>query len=41
MDAKLMTGKFFFERMMPETGAHLARINTGADTMMAMPADMF
>ena len=41
MDAKLMTGKFFFERMMPETGAHLARISTGADTMMAMAADMF
>ena len=41
MDAKLMTGKFFFERMMPETGAHLARISTGADTMMAMTADMF
>ena len=41
MDAKLLTGKFFFERMMPETAANLARISTGADTMMAMPADMF
>ena len=41
MDAKLLTGKFFMERMMPETGAHLARIATGADTMMAMPAEMF
>ena len=41
MDAKLLTGKFFMERMMPETGAHLARISTGSDTIMAMPADMF
>ena len=41
LDAKLLTGKFFSERMMPETSAHLARISTGAATMMAMPADMF
>ena len=41
MDAKLLTGKFFMERMMPETAAHLARISTGAETMMAMPAEMF
>ncbi len=41
MDAKLIAGKFFMERMMPETGAHLARISTGADTMMSMPADAF
>ena len=41
MDAKLLTGRFFMERMMPETGAHLARIASGADTMMAMPAEMF
>ena len=41
MDAKLLTGKFFMERMMPETMAHLARIETGADTMMAMPAEAF
>ena len=41
MDAKLLTGKFFMERMMPETSAHLARISAGAETMMAMPADSF
>ena len=41
MDAKLLTGRFFMERMMPETAAHLARISTGAETMMAMPAEMF
>ncbi|HEY8566996.1 MAG TPA: acyl-CoA dehydrogenase C-terminal domain-containing protein [Beijerinckiaceae bacterium] len=41
MDAKLLTGRFFMERMLPETGAHLARISSGADTMMAMPAEAF
>ena len=41
MEARLLTGMFFMERMMPETGAHLARISTGAATMMAMPAEMF
>ncbi|MDF2119988.1 acyl-CoA dehydrogenase C-terminal domain-containing protein [Roseiarcaceae bacterium H3SJ34-1] len=41
MDAKLIAGKFFMERMMPETASHLARISSGADTMMAMPAEAF
>jgi acyl-CoA dehydrogenase len=41
MDAKLITGKFFMERMMPETASHLARISSGADTMMSMPAEAF
>ncbi len=41
MDAKLTVGKFFMEHMMPETGAHLARVTTGADTLMSLPAEMF
>ncbi len=41
MDAKLVTGRFFMERMMPETGMRLARISTGGDAVMAMPAEMF
>jgi hypothetical protein len=41
MDAKLLTGRFFMERMMPETGMRLARISTGADTTMAMPMEAF
>lgn len=40
-ETKLATGKFFMERVMPETSAHLARIQTGADTMMALPAEAF
>jgi len=39
--AKLTTGKFFMERIMPETAAHLARISTGSDTMMELPAEAF
>ena len=40
-DNKLTTGRYFMERVMPETSAHLARISSGADTMMAMPAEAF
>ncbi len=40
-EAKLVTGRFFMERMMPETAAHLARISSGADAMMALPAEAF
>ncbi len=29
---KIVTGRYFMERVMPETAAHLARISTGADT---------
>ena len=41
MDAKLITGGFFMERMLPETAAHLARISSGADVVMALPAEAF
>ena len=41
MDAKLLTGRFFMERLMPETATRLARITTGADTTMALPAEAF
>jgi alkylation response protein AidB-like acyl-CoA dehydrogenase len=41
MDAKLLTGRFFMERMLPETGALVARISAGSDTIMAIPAEMF
>jgi acyl-CoA dehydrogenase len=38
---KLTTARFFMERVMPETAAHLARISSGADAMMALPAEAF
>ncbi|TJW82525.1 MAG: acyl-CoA dehydrogenase, partial [Mesorhizobium sp.] len=40
-DSKLVTARFFMERIMPETSAHLARISSGADTLMALPAEAF
>ena len=39
--AKLITARFFMERLLPETGAYLARIQAGAESTMAMPADAF
>ncbi|WP_406856391.1 acyl-CoA dehydrogenase C-terminal domain-containing protein [Alsobacter sp. KACC 23698] len=41
LDAKLVTARFFMERMLPETAAHLARISAGSDAIMAMPAEAF
>jgi acyl-CoA dehydrogenase len=41
MDAKLVTGRFFMERILPETAAHLARITAGADTVMQLPVEAF
>jgi acyl-CoA dehydrogenase len=41
LETKLVLAKFFMERMLPETGAHLARISSGSDTIMALAADRF
>jgi acyl-CoA dehydrogenase len=41
LNAKLVTGRFFMERMLPETAAHLARIKAGAASMMELPAEAF
>lgn len=41
LEAKLLVGRFWMERVMPETAAHLARISSGADTLMSMPAEAF
>jgi acyl-CoA dehydrogenase len=38
---KLVTAKFFMERIMPETALRKARIETGADTTMALDAAAF
>ena len=38
---KLITGRYFLERILPETGAHLEKIKTGAESMMALPAEAF
>jgi 3-(methylsulfanyl)propanoyl-CoA dehydrogenase len=41
MEAKRVTARFFMERMLPETAAHLARIQSGAASTMALPAEAF
>jgi acyl-CoA dehydrogenase len=41
LSAKLVTGRFFMERMLPETAAHLASIKAGAASMMELPAEAF
>jgi len=35
------TAKFFTQRMLPETAAQLARIVSGADSVMALDAEAF
>jgi acyl-CoA dehydrogenase len=41
MNAKLVTARFFMERMLPETATHLARIQSGATSTMELPAEAF
>jgi acyl-CoA dehydrogenase len=41
MTAKLVTARFFMERMLPETATRLARIQAGAASTMELPADAF
>jgi len=41
MNAKLVTGRFFVERLLPDTATHLARIQAGAASTMDLPADGF
>jgi acyl-CoA dehydrogenase len=38
---KLVTAKFFMERLMPETALRKTRIEAGADTMMELAAEAF
>jgi hypothetical protein len=41
LKTKLVTAKFFMERIMPETVLRKTRIETGADTMMELAAEAF
>ncbi len=41
MNAKLVTARFFIERMLPETATHLARIQAGAASTMELPDEAF
>ena len=41
MDARLLSARWFMERRMPETALRVARITSGACTMMDMPDEAF
>ena len=38
---KLQTGQYFVERILPDAAAHLAKLKTGAEVLMQMPAEAF
>jgi hypothetical protein len=38
---KLVCAEFFMEKMLPETMAHLAKLQAGADSLMTLPIDAF
>ena len=40
-ETKIATGRYYMARRLPATGMHLARIQSGADTVMALEADQF
>jgi alkylation response protein AidB-like acyl-CoA dehydrogenase len=40
-EAKLVTARFFTSHVMPETGALRRKIEAGAETLMALPAEAF
>ncbi len=40
-EAKIATGRFYMARQLPACGMHLARIESGADTVMALTAEAF
>jgi alkylation response protein AidB-like acyl-CoA dehydrogenase len=41
MDAKLVTARFFMDRLLPETATRLARVKAGAGSTMELPDDAF
>lgn len=40
-ETKLHTGKYYMQRLLPETGLRLTRIKTGADPVMGLAAEAF
>jgi Acetyl-CoA dehydrogenase C-terminal like len=41
LEAKLVTGRYYMARQLPACGLHLARIETGAEPVMALAAEAF
>jgi alkylation response protein AidB-like acyl-CoA dehydrogenase len=40
-DTKIKTGRYFIDRVLPETAAHLARLKAGKESLMALDAAAF
>ncbi|MFZ1991749.1 MAG: acyl-CoA dehydrogenase C-terminal domain-containing protein [Alphaproteobacteria bacterium] len=40
-ESKIAVARFFLARVLPDTAAHLAKLTSGADTVMALEADKF
>jgi alkylation response protein AidB-like acyl-CoA dehydrogenase len=38
---KLITGRYFLERLLPDAASHLAKLKAGSATMMQLPAEAF
>ena len=38
---KLTVGRYYMQRVLPDAGAHLAKLMTGSELMMALPAEAF
>ena len=38
---KLVVGRYYMQRVLPDAGAHLAKLTTGSELMMALPAEAF
>ncbi len=41
LENKIITARYYMQRMLPDTRAHLSKIEVGADVMMALAADDF
>jgi len=39
--AKLLTARFYYAKLLPETGCYLKEIRAGAESLMAMPVELF
>jgi len=40
-ETKIKTGRYYMARQLPATALHLARIQSGADTVMGLSEDQF
>jgi hypothetical protein len=40
-ETKLIVGRYYLERILPETSSRLAKLKTGADLLMKLPAEAF